>query len=220
MFAVRAERAGQLTMRIALHFRDKSLVRRMLAGEEAAFDEFFGACFPALYRFALPRMNAQADAAEEVVQATLCRAISKLGTYRGEAALFTVLCTFCRHEISAYYRRAGRNPARVDFVEDSVEIASTLESLRAPLQDGPEDSLLRAELTRLVHVTLDLLPARYADALEWKYVEGLAVKEIAARLGLGPKAAESVLSRARQAFRDGFSTLTRQRRSAPEPETS
>jgi DNA-directed RNA polymerase specialized sigma24 family protein len=35
-------------------------------------------------------------------------------------------------------------------------------------------------------------------------VLGLSVEEIAERLGLGPKAAESLLSRARQAFREGF----------------
>jgi DNA-directed RNA polymerase specialized sigma24 family protein len=53
-------------------------------------------------------------------------------------------------------------------------------------------------------VTLDALPRRYGDALEWKYVLGLTVEEIAGRLGLGPKAAASLLTRARQAFRDGF----------------
>jgi DNA-directed RNA polymerase specialized sigma24 family protein len=60
----------------------------------------------------------------------------------------------------------------------------------------------------LVRLTLDQLPARYGDALEWKYVEGLSVKEIAVRLGVGPKAAESLLTRARQAFRDAFATLS------------
>ena len=54
---------------------------------------------------------------------------------------------------------------------------------------------------------LDGLPARYGDALEWKYVEGLPVVEIAARLAVSPKAAESLLTRAREAFRDAFATL-------------
>jgi DNA-directed RNA polymerase specialized sigma24 family protein len=54
---------------------------------------------------------------------------------------------------------------------------------------------------------LDQLPTRYGDALEWKYGEGLSVKEIATRLGVGPKAAESLLTRARQAFRDAFATV-------------
>jgi RNA polymerase sigma-70 factor (ECF subfamily) len=64
--------------------------------------------------------------------------------------------------------------------------------------------LRRAEVARAVQVTLDALPRRYGDVLEWKYVLGLTVDEIAERLGLGPKAVESLLTRARQAFREGF----------------
>ena len=36
--------------------------------------------------------------------------------------------------------------------------------------------------SRLVQLTLDALPGRYGDVLEWKYIHGLAVVEIAARL--------------------------------------
>jgi RNA polymerase sigma-70 factor (ECF subfamily) len=186
---------------------DTDLARRMLAGEEAAFDEFFEAYFPGLYRFAMARMNHNADAAEEVVQATLFAAISKLRTYRGEAALFTWLCAFCRYEISAHYRRSSHRPITVELVEQNPEVMAALESLWVLAGDGPDETLQRGELERLVHVALDGLPRRYADALEWKYVDGFSVKEIAERLGVTPKAAESLLTRARVAFRDGFSTL-------------
>lgn len=179
----------------------------MLAGDEAAFGEFFEGNFPGLFRFAMPRMNHDADAAEEVAQATLCAAISKLRTYRGEAALFTWLCTFCRHEISAYYRRMNREPVTARLLESDPEVLGALDSLSVLTGNEPDEALRRSEVARLVHVTLDRLPSRYADALEWKYVDGFSVKEIAARLGLTPKAAESLLTRARVAFRDGFSTL-------------
>jgi RNA polymerase sigma-70 factor (ECF subfamily) len=58
-----------------------------------------------------------------------------------------------------------------------------------------------------VHLTLDLLPEHYARALQWKYVDGLSVEQIATRLGLSGKAAESLLTRARQAFRDGYQSV-------------
>ena len=72
--------------------------------------------------------------------------------------------------------------------------------------DDPETGFERQELSRLVQVTLDHLPRRYGDALEWKYLDGLPVEEIASRLGVGYKAAESLLARARQAFREGFAS--------------
>ena len=180
----------------------------MLAGDERSFNEFFDGYFPVLYRFAMARMSQDADGAEEVAQSTLCRAISKLGTYRGEASLLTWLCTFCRHEISAFFERTRRVRRAVLLSEEVPEVAAALESLSALSEEGPEDSLRRKEIARLVHLTLDRLPVRYADALEWKYIEGLPVTEIADRLALSLKAAESLLTRAREAFRDGFSALT------------
>jgi RNA polymerase sigma-70 factor (ECF subfamily) len=186
---------------------DRELARRMLSGDERAFHEFFDRHFRGLFRFALSRLGQDEDAAEEIAQATLCKAIRKLGTYRGEAALFTWLCTFCRHEISAYYRRQGVVATQVDLVEDLPEIRAALESLGTELDD-PGAALDQKELGRLVQITLDQLPGRYGSALEWKYLEEMSVKEIAVRLDLSPKAAESLLTRAREAFRDGFRTLT------------
>lgn len=186
---------------------DKTVVGSLLDGDERAFEEFFETYFQRLFRFALTRLDHDADAAEEVVQATLCRAVTKLATYRGEAALFTWLCTFCRHEISAHFARTRRTARDTPLLEDAPDVRAALESLGAAAQDGPDQPLRRQELARLVHLTLECLPGRYGDALEWKYIQELSVDEIAMRLQIGPKAAESLLTRARQAFRDAFATL-------------
>ena len=187
---------------------DRELVKRLLAGEETAFESFFGQTFPGLYRFALPRLGYDPDAAEEVAQAALSRAVVKLSTFRGEAALFTWLCTFCRHEISAYYSRRGRLSQQVELREDNPEVQAALDLLSRQ-GESPEVLLHRKEVSSLVQATLDHLPSRYGSALEWKYVQGLTVVEIAQRLGVGPKAAESVLTRAREAFRDAFVDVCR-----------
>jgi RNA polymerase sigma-70 factor (ECF subfamily) len=195
---------------------DWILTRRMLGGEERAFAEFFDGYCPRLYRFAVARMRGDEDAAEEVVQNTLCKAISGLKAYRGEAALFTWLCTICRREIGAYYREFQEAPQGVGLLEDSPEIRGALESLAAG-EDDPEISLRRVEMARLVQVVLDCLPSLYGDALEWKYIHGWSVNQIAQRMNLGPKATESLLTRARQAFREGFSALAGGRGRAGKP---
>jgi RNA polymerase sigma-70 factor (ECF subfamily) len=182
---------------------DVALVRRMLAGDETAFREFFDASFRPLFRFARTRLRGDAVAAEDVVQAVLGRALSKLDTYRGEAALLTWLFTICRHELADHFTREGRLGEPVELAADAPEIRAALESLGALAAD-PEDQLERGEVVHRVWAALDVLPARYGDALEWKYIHGLSVQEIAGRLGVGIKAAESVLSRAREAFREAF----------------
>ena len=91
-----------------------ALARRVIAGEESAFEEFFSAYFPRLYRFARVRLGGNDDGAEDVVQTTLIKALEKLHTYRGEADLFTWLCTFCRWEIAAWFKRTGRTARERD----------------------------------------------------------------------------------------------------------
>ena len=185
---------------------ERELVRRMLEGKEEAFEEFFNTYFPGLFRFAMLRVR-QETAAEEIVQRALCRAITKLSSYRGEAALFTWLCTFCRHEISAYLKTENHFYL-TDFIEDTPEMLGALESLLVSTEQHPDQIALRKEISQLVQVALQALPFHYANALKWKYMENLSVKEIAERLNLGFKATESLLTRARHAFQDSFLTLT------------
>ncbi len=186
---------------------DRRLVKRLLAGDGAAFEQFFDDHFPGLYRFALTRVDHDADVADEVVQATICKAIDRLESYRGEAALFSWLCMICRNLITDHHRRAQRQPRWVELQEEVPEIRAALELLSASAP-GPENELRRKEVARWVRVTLDSLQPHYRRALEWKYVHGLSVKEIAARLEVGPKAAESLMTRSRQAFREGFRAIS------------
>src|SRR5687768_10231009 len=179
-----------------LRLEEKALVERMLAGDEAAMEEFADEYFPGLYRFALARLGGDTELAREVVQTTVCKALAKLETFRGEAPLLGWLCACCRNEIRMGFRSKKRQPKVVELEELAEDIASD--------RDPPEGALARKEEVRHVHAVLDLLPPRYARALEWKYVERVSVKEIAERLRVGAKAAESLLTRARQAFREGY----------------
>ena len=174
---------------------DRALVRRMLAADERAFDEFFTTYAPRLFRFALRRTGNE-DLAEEIVQTTLITAVKKLKTWRGEAALFTWLCAICRRQLVDHWRRTARQPESQPF-DDDPEVKAHLESLT----DAGRDALAER-----VQVTLDYLPERYGELLEWKYLQGLSVIEIAERIASTPKAVESMLTRARAAFREGFAS--------------
>ena len=185
---------------------DRKLAKRLVKGDERAFDFFVDEYYPRLYRFAYPRIGRDADAAQDVVQNTFTNVIRKIGSYRGEAALFTWLCSFCRYEIAAHWRQKGKREPEVELIEDSSHARAALESLGASLE-GTADLFEREELARTVWAVLDHLPVRYGNALQWKYIQGFSVREIASRLGASPKAAESLFTRARQAFRDGFAAV-------------
>jgi RNA polymerase sigma-70 factor (ECF subfamily) len=186
--------------------QDRSLAARVAGGDQAAFDVFFKEYFPRLFRFTLSRANNDPDLAEEIVQRTMCIVVRKMGTYRGEALLFTWLCQICRNETAALFRQRRIEMSEDLPIEDHPAVQAALESMHAS-DDRPESAQRRAEIAHFVKTTLEHLPAKYATALEMKYVQGCSVAEIGAALGVGTKAAESILSRARTAFKDGFRSL-------------
>ena len=186
--------------------QDRDLAARVAGGDQAAFDMFFKEYFPRLFRFTLSRVGNDPDLAEEVVQRTMCIVVRKMGTYRGEALLFTWLCQICRNEKAAIFRQRKVEMTEDLPIEDHPAVQAALESMLAS-DFRPETAQRRDEIAHFVKTTLDYLPANYATALEMKYVQGCSVAEIATRLNIGTKAAESVLSRARAAFKEGFRSL-------------
>ncbi len=192
---------------MAVYLDDRQLANRLLSGDERAFERFFEENFARLYRFALPRLSGDKQAAEEVAQTALTRGLQKLATYRAESALFTWLCAICRNEMSDWLRKQGRYREHIVLTEDFPEVAAAVDSIAMPAEDGPEASYRRLEKQRLIEVALDRLPPKYGDVLEWKYVEGHSVREIADRLDIGQEAAQSLIARAKRAFADVYGTL-------------
>ena len=175
----------------------------MLAGEQPAFEAFGERCFRVVYRFALAQLKGDRELALEVVQAAMAKALAKLDSYRGEASLPTWLCACCRNEMLMHFRRQRAAPAEVELQEE----LETAAGFSMPRPADAQATLLSKESSHLVHLALDLVPEHYAQALEWMYLERLPVKEIAVRMGLQPKAAESLLTRARQAFRASYASV-------------
>ena len=183
---------------------DLQTAKKILAGDDQAFRHLFDRFFPRLYRFACARLDGDTDAAAEVVQLTFCKAIDKLDTYRGEAALYTWFSQICRNTLIDHCRENQRRISHIVLFEDYEPIRAIIEMLAAPVEEQPETEAWRADIGNLVAATIDALPTNYGDVLEWKYIDGLSTQEIATRMSLSYKAAESLLTRARTTFRDAF----------------
>jgi len=188
-----------------MHREDLELAKNMGRGKDPAFRLFFDRYFPRVYRFCLRRLDE--FSAEEVTQIVLINAVRKIGQYRGEASLFTWLCQIARHEISTQYRaRASRN--RLMLVEDSEEVRAELESLSADPDLTPETIVDLHQGQAIVQMILDHLPGDYGQLLELKYMQGFSVSEIAQQMSTTPTAIQSMLARARDAFRKQYAAMT------------
>ena len=193
---------------MAVYLDDKKLVKQLLDGDERAFSRFFDESFARLYRFTLMRYPGDTEAAREIVQITMTKAVRNLHQYRAESALFTWLCAICRNEASSWFARQGRYRDHIVLTEDLPDVRAAVDSFHAAEKDDPEWNYQRVEALRLIQVALDRLPVRYGNVLEWKYVEGHSVKVISERLNLGTEATQSLVARAKRAFADIYTSLT------------
>ena len=168
-------------------WRERGLLDAVLAGDERAWRAWYGESFPGLYAYALWRCGGLRQHADEVVQETWLAAVRRLRSFdpaRGSFAgwLRAIAANVLRNHFRRERRRAAGHPAAHDA--------------------GAEEE--RRERAERVAAALAALPERYEAVLRAKYLEGQAVAAIAAATGDTPKAVESLLSRARQAFRDAY----------------
>jgi RNA polymerase sigma-70 factor (ECF subfamily) len=183
--------------------------RKAVAGDPAAAEVLAEAMLKPLYRFCLYRLGRDEHLCEDVVQDTLVRAIGQIERYdpaRSGGNIFPWLTGLARNEI----RRAlaGRNAAAsLEALWSKMD--KELLSVYAKLDSQPfdEELLRRAETQEMVNAAVSQLPPHYGRALEAKYVLGWSVRRIAQAWELSEKAVESLLSRAREAFRAAFLAL-------------
>ena len=186
---------------------EQDLITRMRRGEQQAFDQFFDAYAERLGSFAARRSALEPSAIEDVVQMTMINAMRSLASFRGESSLFTWLCQICRNQLADARRKAARQPPMESLERMSEEkpLAKVVQltDFRDPLDECAADDD-RAAVRRVIN----RLPAHYARILELRFGDELTVPEISRVLQVSESAAESLLVRARQAFRAEWTRTT------------
>ncbi len=171
--------------------KDLALARSVAAAEPESLRAFFDSYADLLYAFLRHRMDGARADVEDAWQETLAAAVQGIGSYRGESSLFTWICGIARRKAADAARRAGRRCFEADAA-DAPSIA-----------DDPFGELVaeRADVKARVIEVLGGLPVDQRTALVDRCVHRRKVPDIARRLGRSYKATESLLSRAREAFR-------------------
>jgi RNA polymerase sigma-70 factor (ECF subfamily) len=180
-----------------------------LACEVQAIGRLAEAAVPPLYAFCLYRVGRNRHVCEEVVQETLVDALRKLRQYdpdRSHNDIFPWLMGLARNAIQ---RAMAKERASVSLEALWSRMDRELLQIYARLDSAPygEELLQREETRDMVNITMSQLPAHYRQALEAKYVQGRSVQEIATDASTSEKAIESLLTRAREAFRVTFTAL-------------
>jgi RNA polymerase sigma-70 factor, ECF subfamily len=167
------------------------------------------------YAYALTRdVHLAEDVVAEAMLAFL-KGIHTLGVDSAEhdaPKISAWLRSVVRHKIADHHRRTYRLQDWMAQVETN--------SRSATVDDCPSQPLEQEETRSHVWNVLEHLSERQRLALEWKYVDGLRVREIAERLGETEKAVEATLYRARREFRRRFQLVEAAPKHGRKEETS
>ena len=179
-----------------------ALAKRVTDGDEGALNALYERHAESLFAFVCHHLDGARPEAEEIWQDTLVSAIRALPSYRGQSRFFSWLCSIARNKIADHWRRKSRKSQNFLLMPP--------EDLAQVMDDGPvPEELLRQRATcvRVVEV-LSLLPSDYRTALVARYADGHSVEEVARILNKTYKATESLMSRAKEAFRRALAAQT------------
>ncbi len=179
---------------------EQALRKRILAGDASAWQELYQSSFHGLWRGLAARHAWWArDQLEEVVQESWLIAIRRIAQFDPNRAPF-------RKWLRGIAENVLRNHKRRRWLE--VSQRQSLQAIEFYESPALAAGTAVGELRELLALSWGELPEHYRQALGDKYVEEMSVQEMAARRSVSPKAVESLLSRARDAFRTVYSRRT------------
>lgn len=167
--------------------REAELRRAVLRGDETAWRALYNDAFEPLFAYVQWRSGGWASMAEDVVQETWLVAVRRLRDFDpAQGSFLHWLRGIAANVIRNQLRGQRRHPSQ------------SLDGVDVPARSDLE---ARERAERIAR-TLDALPSRQEAVLRAKYLDQQSVAQIAALWGETEKAIESLLTRARQAFRE------------------
>ncbi len=178
-------------------WRERGLLSAVLAGDEQAWRTWYVESFDGLYAYVCWRCVGLRDLADDVVQETWLTAIRRIHDFdpgRGSFAgwLRGIAANVLRNHLRRQDRRHGQARALAEGHPSAASVEGALE---------------RRELAEGIARTLAGLPEHYEAVLRAKYLDQQSVADIARAQNQTAKAVESLLTRARQAFRQAYLKL-------------
>ena len=168
---------------------EEQLIHRLMVGEAGALREFYREQAPRLLKWLSSRVKNDEDA-QELVHDTFLHLIDSLPVFRSRSSLTTYLYGIAKHEVADYWRKK--------YAKKAILTVPLVDQIYTERVYSAKKTAARVE-----QAYRQLLPQE-RWMLVWKYEEARSVAEIARRLGISLKAAESRLFRARLAFQKAY----------------
>ncbi len=152
------------------------------------FSAMYASALPVVYGFISLRVGGNRSLAEDLTSEAFAAAVAEYRAGRPEVVTTSWLCTVAKRRLIDHWRRENVASKKIIPLSGHGVVFDSPEP-------GERDSVMNA---------LSALAAEQRTALVLQHVEGCSVVEVAEIIGRTPKATESLLSRARSAFRTAY----------------
>jgi len=185
------QRSGDRPSEIGARLRRRGVNRSGKVRSDAgtALLDLYDAALPEVYGYLLARCGRR-TLAEDLTAETFLAAVAACRRQPPPAMSTGWLVGIARHKLVDHWRAAEREDRGLRAV--------------AGEPDPPDDPWDEHVDALLAHEVLDAQNAQHRAALTLRYLDGLAVPEIARTLGRTVHATEALLTRARAAFRRSY----------------
>jgi RNA polymerase sigma-70 factor (ECF subfamily) len=172
-----------------LQSTDAELVRRIRAGDEAAFPELVNRHADGLYRMACSVLGNASDA-EDVLQETFLGAFNRLSAFEGRSSIKTWLVRILLNHASKF--RRSRRVRKTDSLPDQIGPKSGDEKYAASSPAAAVES--QVDVTEM----LQTLSREHREVIVLRELQQMSYDEISEALRIPRGTVESRLHRARQ----------------------
>ena len=181
---------------------ETTLLERLRAGEDAAYEELVRLYGPRLLAVARRFLRSEDDA-QDAVQDAFLNAFRSIDSFEGQARISTWLHRIVVNASLMKLRTRRRKPEQSieellpNFLEDGH-----MTNLATPWRTAGEDEVELAQLRDLLLQKAQQLPDSFRNVLLLRDIEGLDTKEAAQLLEISTAAVKTRLHRARLALRE------------------
>ena len=176
---------------------DQELVRRVKAGDRAAFDLLFSRYQNKILNLVGRHLLDQSEV-EDVAQEAFIKAFRALPRFRGESAFYTWLYRIAINTAKNHIATRSRRPPVVDVDVVEAEWSDGGEQLWNT--EDPETAAARDELSEEIGRAISALPNNLRSAVTLREFEGLSYDQIATIMDCPVGTVRSRIFRAREAI--------------------
>jgi RNA polymerase sigma-70 factor (ECF subfamily) len=170
----------------------KSLVERIIAGDQQSVVELYQLYSPRILNYLTKRLPTEEDA-QEILNDVFLDAIDTISMLRASKNLQAWLYKIAHHKTVDYYRKRKIKSILLSQIPYLEIVDSEVHQ--------PEFQFEKDKVRDKIESAFKSLPDLYRKILKLRYEDKISVKEIAVILELSFKATESLLFRARQSFK-------------------